>query len=283
MSRPGRVFRIFLAVLLAGIFIELLSIISILTGGPSERGDVAVVELSGPIDESRPTVEALKKYVDQDDVKAIVLRVDSPGGAIGSSQEIHDAVEQANRKKSVVVSMGNVAASGGYYVSAPAAKILADPGTITGSIGVISQFFVVEDLLKKAHLRWEVIKAGDVKDIGSPLKMMTEKERKLLQGLTDDMHEQFIEAVAKGRRLSIEKVRKLADGSIYSGRKAKELGLVDALGGLEAAVKLAGELGKVKGEPKVILPERERFRWFKRLADGKFEAPSLRIEYRFLP
>ncbi len=283
MSHAGRVYRILIAVFLAGIFLALLSIIHILTGGPSEHGDVAVVELAGPIDDARPTVEALKKYTEQDDVKAIVLRVDSPGGAIGSSQEIHDAVLAANKKKKVVVSMGNVAASGGYYVSVPAAKIVADPGTITGSIGVISHFFVVEDLLKKAHLRWEVIKAGDVKDIGSPLRMMTQKERKLLQNLTDDMHEQFIEAVAKGRNLPIGKVRALADGSVFSGRKAKDLGLVDTLGGLQEAIRIAGELGNVKGEPKVILPEREKFRWFKRLAEGKFEAPSLRIEYRFLP
>jgi protease-4 len=283
MRPPGRGFKIFISILLLGIFFELMAIIGILSGGSSGHGNVGVVELSGPIDDSRPTLESIKKFLDQEEVKAIVLRVDSPGGAVGSSQEIHDAVFEANKKKRVVVSMGNVAASGGYYVAAPAAKIVANPGSITGSIGVISHIFVLEDLLKRAHLRWEVIKAGDVKDIGSPLRMMTDKERKILQGLTDDMHLQFMEAVAKGRNLPLEKVRKLADGSVFSGRQAKDLGLVDQLGGLDAAVKLAGQLAHIEGEPKPILPEKEKFRWFKRLAEGKFEAPSSRIEYRFLP
>ncbi|HLG18715.1 MAG TPA: signal peptide peptidase SppA [Bdellovibrionota bacterium] len=281
--RPSRLFRFLLLCLLLGIFVELFVLIEFLAGKHHGHGNVAVVEIREVIDDSFQTVQDLKDYTKDDEIKAIVLRVDSPGGAVGASQEIHDAVVEATKKKKVVVSMGDVAASGGYYVSAPAHKIVANPGTLTGSIGVIAHFFVVEDLLKKAFLRWEVIKSGSVKDLGSPLRSMTEKERKLLQEMTDDIHSQFIQAVAEGRKMPVEKVRELADGRVMSGRQAKEAGLVDEFGGLEKAIEIAAKLAQIKDEPEVIYPERERFGWIRRLAEGKLETKSFRVDYRLFP
>src|ERR1043166_4251660 len=207
----GRGYRIFVILLLSGIFRNFSILLGIL-GGEDRKGNIGVVDIVGEIDDPRPVLERIEKFRKQEDVKAVVVRVDSPGGAVGSSQEIHDAIEELAKTKKVVISMSNLAASGGYYVSVPAQKIIADPGTITGSIGVIAQFFVVDELLKKAYLKWEVIKAGEVKDMASPLRSMTPKERALLQDLTNDMHNQFIEAVSKGRKMPLEKVKKLADG-----------------------------------------------------------------------
>ncbi len=284
MAKPGRFFRVLIFLLLLGIFLELASIISILTGVKhGENGNLAIVTLKGPIEDSRDVVDQIKTYADSEHVKAMVLRIDSPGGTVGASQEIHDSVVTTAKKKPVVVSMGDLAASGGYYAAAGATKIVANPGTITGSIGVIAHFVNAEDLLKKTHLRWEVIKSGSVKDIGSPLRPMTPEERKLMQSLTDDMHAQFMEAVAKGRKLPIDKVRALATGRVFSGRQAKEVGLVDELGGLEHAIEIAAKLGKIEGKPEVIEEEEEKFGWLRRLAEGKFEAPGLKIEYRLAP
>ncbi len=283
MKTAGKGFKIFIGFLLVGIFFELLTIIGLLGDEINPHGDIAIVDVLGPIEGSRETVRTLKKFSKQEDVKAIVLRVDSPGGVVGASQEIHDAVKEANQKKPLVVSMGNVAASGGYYVSAPARKIVATPGTITGSLGVIAQYFMVGELLKKAHLQWEVIKAGKVKDIGSPFRKMTDEERKILSHMTEDIHEQFIEAVATGRKMKVDDVRNLADGRVVSGRQAQKLGLVDELGGLERAIEIAAKLGNVQGEPKVIYPEKERFQWLENIAEGKLDTSLFRVEYRLVP
>jgi protease IV len=281
-SSTGRGFRVFISFVLIAIAFELFVLIGILSGDDHDKGNIGIVEVNEEIMDSQKTVEALQDYVDDERVKAIVLRVDSPGGAVGTSQEIHDAVLEANKKKRVVVSMGNVAASGGYYISAPASKIVATPGTITGSIGVIAHFFVVDDMLKKIHLKWEVIKAGDIKDIGSPFRSLTTKERALLQNMTNDMHEQFIEAVSSGRKMPIEKVRQLADGRVLSGRQAKAAGLVDELGGLEKAVSVAASLVHLEGKPEPIYPRKESFGWLRKMAEGKFESPGMKVEYRFL-
>ncbi|MFH1263542.1 MAG: signal peptide peptidase SppA [Pseudomonadota bacterium] len=277
-----RLYKVLLLVLLVGIFLELGSIVHILSGEEHPRGNIAVVDVKGEISDSRETVASLKKYVKEEDVKAIVLRVDSPGGTVGASQEIHDQVLETLKKKPIIISMGDVAASGGYYIAAPATKIVANPGTITGSIGVISHFFVVENLLKKFHLKWEVIQGGKMKDLGSPLRNLTPEERKLLQVMTDDVHAQFIEAVAKGRKLPTEKVKALADGRVMSGRQAKAAGLVDDLGGLEHAIDVAAKLTGV-AEPDVIYPKEKRLGWLRRWVEGKMDAPALKTEYRFLP
>jgi protease-4 len=220
---------------------------------------IAVIEVRGVILDPQPVVERLVKLRKNENVKAIVLRIDSPGGGVGPAQEIFAEVKKAQKEKKVLVSMGSVAASGGYYIACGADKILANPGSITGSIGVIVESLNVEELLRKLGLRSMVVKSGKHKDLGSPLRPMTEEERKLLQGVLDSVHEQFIRAVAEGRKLPVEKVRELADGRIFSGEQAQELGLVDELGNLEDTLAMAATLAGIRGEPEIIYPEKKRF------------------------
>jgi protease-4 len=220
---------------------------------------IAIIEVQGVILDPQPIVEKLIKLRKNEKVKAIVLRIDSPGGGVGPAQEIFAEVKKARKEKKVLVSMGSVAASGGYYIACGADKILANPGSITGSIGVIVESLNVEELLRKLGLRSMVVKSGKHKDLGSPLRPMTTEERKLLQGVIDSVHEQFIRAVAEGRNLPLEKVRELADGRIFSGEQAQELGLVDELGNLEDTLAMAATLAGIRGEPEIIYPEKKRF------------------------
>jgi protease-4 len=220
---------------------------------------VAIIEIRGVIIDPQPVVEKLVKLRKNEKVKAIVLRIDSPGGAVGPAQEIYAEVKKAQKEKKVLVSVGSVAASGGYYIACGADKIMANPGSITGSIGVIVESLNVEELLNKLGLKSVVVKSGKVKDMGSPFRPMTDEEKKLLQGVLDSVHDQFIRAVAEGRNLPLEKVRELADGRIFSGDQAKALGLVDELGNFEDAIALAAKLAGIKGEPEVIYPEKKRF------------------------
>ena len=205
------------------------------------------------------TRRQLKEFCKDESVKAIVLRIESPGGGVAPSQEIYSEVAKTVLVKKIVVSMGSIAASGGYYIAAAADHIIANPGTITGSIGVIMEFANIENIIKKIGLATEVIKSGPYKDIGSPLRKMTSEERILLQKFIDNIHRQFIEAVAQGRKVDIEKVASIADGRIFSGEEAKKLELVDSLGGLEDAIALAAKLGGIKEEPIVIYPKRKKF------------------------
>jgi protease-4 len=220
---------------------------------------IAIIEIKGVILDSQPVIEKLIKFRKNEKVRAIVLRIDSPGGGVGPAQEIHAEVKKVELEKKVLVSMGSVAASGGYYIACAADKIIANPGTITGSIGVIVESLNVEDLFRKIGLRSTVIKSGRHKDIGSPLRKMTAEEKRLLQGVLDSVHEQFIHAVAEGRRLPLEKVRGLADGRIFSGDQAKNLGLIDNLGDLQDTIAMAAQMAGIKGEPEVIYPEKKRF------------------------
>ena len=219
---------------------------------------VAVVEIRGLITESRSVIDRIIKFKKDKTVKAIVLRIETPGGAVGPSQEIYREVRKAGQVKKVVASMGAVAASGGYYVSSAAHKIFANPGTITGSIGVVAEFSNIEEILKKVGLKTVTIKSGDFKDIGSPLREMTSEEHQLIKGIIDGVHKQFIRAVAEGRNLPIEAVEKIADGRILTGEQAKELGLIDQLGNLQDAITLASQLAGIKGEPHIIYPEKKR-------------------------
>lgn len=246
--------------LLAGLFVFFLVLavtVASLVGRPANFaiGDkIGVIEVFGVIADSRQVIEQLHDFRDNENIKAIVLRVDSPGGGVGPSQEIHDEVKAVDAQKPVVVSMGSVAASGGYYIAAPAREIVANPGTITGSIGVVMEFTNFQELLDKIGLSSVVVKSGEYKDIGSPAREMTSKEREILQNLIDDVHSQFVQSVAKGRNLNEEDVRQLADGRIFSGRRAMEMGLVDRMGNLGVAIKLAAELSGVDGEPNVVYP-----------------------------
>ncbi len=267
--------KFFIVLLLLGIFIELLVLIGIFK--EHREGNIAVVEVAGPIEESLPTIKELKNFEKNQKVKAIVLRVNSPGGTVGASQEIHDEIIRINKVKPVVVSMSDIAASGGYYISAGASKIVANPGTITGSLGVIATYFVVDDLLKKLHLKWEVIKAGESKDIASPLKPLSEKERAILQNMSKDIHEQFIQAVSQGRKLDIEKVKSLADGSVFSGRQAQGLGLVDELGSLEHAILVAAKLSKLEEKPDPIYPKEDNVPFFGHLRGALSNIKTLSV------
>jgi protease-4 len=240
-------------------FFVLIGLISRMDDWSFKTGDkVAVLPITGLIADSESTIDQLKKFAKDDSIKAIVLRINSPGGGVGPSQEIHEEVKKLNGKKVVVASMGALAASGGYYIACAAQKIYANPGTITGSIGVIMQFVTVKDLIEKIGLKGMVVKSGAFKDIGSPLREMKAEERDLLQGVIDNVHSQFIVAVAEGRKMERESVAKLADGRIFSGEQAKSLGLVDALGNLEDAVTEAGKLAKIEGEPRVVTPPKKK-------------------------
>lgn len=225
--------------------------------GLSEK--VGVVKITGVIVDPEPIISHLKRFRKNNDVKAVVLRIDSPGGGVGPSQEIYAEVKKMVRDKKVVVSMGGIAASGGYYVAAAANHIMANPGTITGSIGVLVEFANLEELFKKIGISATVIKSGDYKDMGSPLRELTSGERKVLDEFVGNVHEQFVTAVSEGRKMPKEKVRKIADGRIFSGQQAEGLGLLDSLGNMEDAIELAAELGGIKGEPSVVYAEEKKF------------------------
>jgi protease-4 len=219
---------------------------------------VGVVEVNGVISDSKEVIGWIKSFVDDEGVKAIVLRIDSPGGGVGASQEIYREVIKARGVKPVVASFGGVAASGGYYVACGTDKIMANPGTITGSIGVVMQFANLEELFKKIGYKGYVIKSGAYKDVGSPFREMTPEENELLQGVIDTVHQQFIRAVAEGRKLPMEKVAAIADGRIFSGEQARALGLVDELGNLEDTIDMAAKMAGIKGRPVVVYPRRRK-------------------------
>ena len=213
---------------------------------------MALIRVEGVILDAQSTVTELKRFGENPSVKAIVLRIDSPGGGVVPSQEIYDAVQRVRNKnnKAVIASMGTVAASGGYYIAAATDRIIANPGTLTGSIGVIMETANVEGLLKKIGVEGIVVKSGKFKDVGSPLRKMTGEEQALLQSVMDDVHKQFIEAVAEGRALEPSTVQALADGRIFTGRQAKEAKLVDELGNLEDAIQLAADWRELRGSRK---------------------------------
>ncbi|MBI4691770.1 MAG: signal peptide peptidase SppA [Nitrospirae bacterium] len=237
--------------------------------------------------DSKNAVDEIKGHIKDASIKAIILRVDSPGGAVGPSQEIYEEVKKATSKKKIVVSMGSIAASGGYYISAPATRIIANPGTLTGSIGVIMEIPNLEGLMNKIGVKTEVIKSGKHKDIASVFRKMGKEERVILQGVLDDVHEQFIKAVSDGRNIPFDKVKEIADGRIFTGRQALDAGLVDKLGTLEDAVGIAAKLAGIKGEPEIV-SKKEKFSIIDILR-GKFPKefsdvfPSLKIKYIFAP
>ena len=222
---------------------------------------VGVIEIKGLIKSSNPTLNNLIKLGENKHIKAIVLRIDSPGGTVGPSQEIYLEIMRLRRKKPIVASLGSVAASGSYYIASAANKIVASPGTITGSIGVKMEFLNIQQLLNKLGLEPIVIKSGIFKDIGSPTRKMSKEERMLLERVIKDVHTQFVEAIAKGRGLPLDKVEEIADGRIFTGRRAKELGLVDRLGNLQDAIMLAAKLGGIRGKPGTFFLKRKESIW----------------------
>jgi len=248
------------AAVLGVLFVVVVSLASFLSGNrwtsvpiTAGGGSVALIKVEGLLVSSENIVDELNDYAEDGSIKAVVMRIDSPGGGVVPSQEIFNAVKHVKQEgKKVVVSMGSVAASGGYYIAAAADKVVANPGTLTGSIGVKMEFANVEKLLEKIGVKGMVVKAGQYKDIGSPFRDMTEPEKKLLQDVIDDVHSQFIEAVSEGRGLPKNDVTAIADGRIFTGRQALSLKLVDQLGDLEDSIRLAGVLAGIKGKPKVV-------------------------------
>jgi protease-4 len=247
---------VYLAV--AGLFVISVGGLSRGEGGPALFGPrVAIVELEGVILEVDDIVRELKSHRENPTVRAVVMRINSPGGVVAPTQELHDAVLRLRQAgKPVVASLGSVAASGGYYVAVACDQIYANPGTLTGSIGVIMQLANFEQLMKKVGVDYVVVKAGQFKDIGNIARAMTPDERRVMQALLDDVHGQFIGAVATGRKLPREEVARFADGRVFSGTQAKELRMIDALGGLEDAVLAAAKLAGIPTPPNVIQPRR---------------------------
>lgn len=246
-------------------------VIIALVSGSSERtetvtvgsGDkVAVVDLKGVIASSDEVVRQMKKYRNNSSVRAIVLHIDSPGGGVVASQEMYEEVRAVrDGGKPVIVSMGSLAASGGYYVAVGGSYLVANRGTLTGSVGVISEFLQLKDALDKLGIGVKTIKAGKLKDAGSPMRAMNDDDQKYFQALMDDVHRQFIDVVARERKMDVEKVRELADGRVFTGEQALQLGLVDTLGTFEDAVRIAAVKVGIKGEP-AIVKERKRQMWY---------------------
>lgn len=219
---------------------------------------VGVLDLTGVIFNSRQFTDNLDNFLSYSSIKALVIRIDSPGGAVAASQEIYNAIKRAREEVPVVVSMGNVAASGGFYAAIGADTIVANPGTTTGSIGVIAQMTVFGELMEKIGIKQEVIKSGEFKDTGSPFREATPAEKKILQEWVDDVYEQFIEAVSEEREIPLEEVRMFADGRVFTGRQAYNLGLVDVLGDFEDAVNIAGEMGGIEGKPDIVEKKKKK-------------------------
>lgn len=216
---------------------------------------VGLIEVKGVILDSETTVKNLERYGSRQDIAAIILRIDSPGGGVAASQEIYEAVKRVREGgKFVIASMASVAASGGYYIACGADTIMANPGTTTGSIGVIAEMLNATELMQKIGVRFEVIKSGKFKDTGSPFRPMNEEDRLQLQSYVDNAYQQFVNVVATERDLTTEQVLKYADGRIYTGQQAHEIRLIDLLGTYEDAVDLAGKMGGITGKARVIKP-----------------------------
>lgn len=213
---------------------------------------VGILEITGPIEDSTDYLDIIKGFEKDDGVKAVVVRLDSPGGKVGPSQEIYEALLKLKKKKPVVASMSSVAASGAYYIACAADPIFALSGTLTGSIGVILEMFDVTEGMRKLGISASSITGGRLKDAGSPFKKMTPEEERYFLALARDIHGQFKEAVAKSRRIGIDKLDGYADGRVFSGRQAQSLGLVDRLGGLDSAVEEARKRGGIEGEPRIV-------------------------------
>jgi len=247
---------------------------------------VGLVEIVGDIESSEAIVDQLEHMRRYSSIRAVVLRLDSPGGGVAASQEIYDAVLRVKEEnKPVVASMGSVAASGAYYVACAADSIVSNPGTLTGSIGVILSFPNTEELFKKVGVRFEVVKTGKYKDIGSLSRPMTPDEKGLLQGVLSNVYEQFVNAIADGRGMEKSDILPYADGRIFSGSQALEYGFVDRLGDLDDAIKLAGEMGKIQGRPVVVRKERRRVSFLDLFQDKMRLVPGLNqsgpeLEYR---
>jgi len=251
-------FGLFLALIIFFLIVVVFS--SFFAGGAGDltlSDKIAVVPIKGVITDAQTIIDQLHKFKKNRKVKAIIVQIDSPGGGVGPSQEIYQEIKKIKEVKKVVSSIGSIGASGGYYVACATDKIVANPGAITGSIGVIVEYANFEDLMEKIGLKGIVIKSGKYKDIMSPLRDITPDEKDLIQNVIDDIHSQFVSAVAEGRNLEESEVRAIADGRIFTGVQAKQLGLIDELGTFRDALDLTAKMVGIKGEPELIYPEKK--------------------------
>jgi len=259
-KKKHTVLTVFIVIAAVALLLGTLSIIVVRTLGPSSRlsfgKKIGVITIDGAILTAQPTLSDIIKFRKDKGIKAIIVRIDSPGGGVVPSQEIYEELQKTRKFKKIIVSMGSVAASGGFYIAAAADRIVANPGTITGSIGVIMEFVRLEELLKKIGVSIDVLKSGEFKDMGSPQRKLTEREKEILNQLISDTQQQFVRAVAKGRHLSKEEVEKIADGRVFSGERAKALGLVDSLGNFQDAVELAKKITGIKGDVTLVYPSK---------------------------
>ncbi len=294
MKRQDLIIATIIAVSVLFVFMALLLVLSgVLATRPavfSTLGKrVALVEILGPIHGSGSIVRQLKEYSDDESIPAIVLRIDSPGGVASAAQEIYEEIIKVRQDgKKVVASMGGLAASGGYYVACAADSIVANPASLTGSIGVQMQFPNTEQLFKKIGVQFKVVKSGPHKDIGSPHRPMTEEEKRLLQEVIDDTYHQFVDVIVQQRGLPEEDVLALADGRIFSGRQALELGLVDRIGSYEDAIAMAAHMAGIEGEPRVVKERRRKIGLFDYLFQmfGQFQDSARQgvvLEYMLSP
>lgn len=253
--------------------------------GPLSRR-VGLVEITGDIDDAQDIVDQLDRMRRDSSVRSVVVRLDSPGGGVAASQEIYEEVRKVrDGGKHVIASMGSVAASGAYYVACAADSIVSNPGTLTGSIGVIMSFPNTEELFRKVGVRFEVVKTGKFKDIGSFSRPMTDDEKALLQGVLSNVYEQFVEAISDGRNMDREDILPYADGRIFSGDQALEYGFVDRLGDLSDAIDLAAEMGGIEGRPTIVRKERHRVSFLDFFEEKLNLVPGMResgprLEYR---
>ncbi len=261
MKRHPVLFSIFLILLIVGVMSAAVIGILHMSGDTTAvvfKDQVALIDIRGVISEGKPITDLLVSYRENSNIKAIILHIDSPGGGVAPSQEVFTEVSRTRAEKPVVAFLGNVAASGGYYVAAGASKIVCSPGSLTGSIGVLFQVANVQELLQKVGLESYVLKAGKYKDMGSPYREMTDEERALLEGVLVDVHEQFIADIAKGRGIPVDLVREVADGRVMTGLQAKKIGLVDEMGNFEDALEVAKTLAGIRGEVAVVQPAKKR-------------------------
>ena len=258
-------------------------------GGEFAFGNrIQVVDIEGELVDSRPIIEQLKRYEDNKSVPAILLNVDSPGGGVAVSQEIYTEIKRLREKKKkiVVAYMSSVGASGAYYVSCPADKIIANPGTIVGSIGVIAEWVNYGALMEWAKVKDVTFKTGEFKDTGTPTRPLTDREKVYFQGLIDDMYVEFVEAVSAGRKMDVEAVRVLADGRVFTGRDAREKKLIDEIGNFQDAVDLTASLAGMTGKPNLLRSTRQRVTLLDLLTGdisrlNPFGAQTLKSQVRF--
>ncbi|MGA3174349.1 MAG: signal peptide peptidase SppA [Syntrophorhabdales bacterium] len=251
-SRKKKALLIILSLI---VLIFVVSLVAGLAGRPS--GDrIGVVEIEGVITGSKEVMDDIERFKEDASIKGVILRINSPGGAVGPTQEIYREVEKLREKKKVYVSMGTTCASGGYYIASAAEKLYANPSTITGSIGVIMHLMIAQEVLKKIGLKSNTIKAGEFKDVGSPFRDMTPAEREYMDGIVMNIYEQFMKDISTGRKMELEKVKKLAEGRIYTGSQAKNAGLVDALGNFYDTVDALKAVLKIKGKPNLVYTEK---------------------------